>query len=146
MPGSLAENKLFATLDTRSRRLALPQGNTVIISDTVGFIRDMPKDLFAAFRATFEEARDANLLLELVDVSDEEERTHKQETEKLIRELELDEVPKLRVYNKADRIEPALAEALGQEPNALVVSALDQNSLHALIDAIESRFRPPVSA
>ncbi len=144
--GVVAENKLFATLDTRSRRLSLPQGNTVIVSDTVGFIRDMPKDLFAAFRATFEEARDANLLLELVDASDEEERTHKQETEKLIRELDLDDVPKIRVYNKADRIDPSLAEALGQEPNTLVVSALDHNSLRVLIDAIESRFRPPVSA
>src|SRR6188768_1297954 len=144
--GVVAENKLFATLDTRSRRLALPQGNTVIVSDTVGFIRDMPKDLFAAFRATFEEARDANLLLELVDASDEEERTHKQETEKLIVELELQDVPKLRVYNKADRIEPVLAEALGQEPSTLVVSALDHNSLRVLIDALQSRFRPPVSA
>lgn len=144
--GVLAENKLFATLDTRSRRLSLPQGNTVILSDTVGFIRDMPKDLFAAFRATFEEAEDANLLLELVDASDEEEHTHKQETEKLIDELGLLHVPKLRVYNKADRLEPAVAEALGHEPDSLIVSALDAESLRPLIAAIENRFRPPLSA
>ncbi len=144
--GVLAENKLFATLDTRSRRLSLPQGNTVILSDTVGFIRDMPKDLFAAFRATFEEAADANLLLELIDASDEQERAHKQETAKLIDELGLEHVPRLRVYNKADRIEPALAEALGQEPNTLVVSALDPASLRALIGELERRFIPPTSA
>jgi GTP-binding protein HflX len=109
----------------------------------------MPKDLFAAFRATFEEAQDANLLLELVDASDEEERAHKQETEKLIRELGLEEVPKLRVYNKADRLErlePALVEALGQEQDSLVISALDAQSLRPLISAIERRFRPPKSA
>ena len=144
--GVLAENKLFATLDTRSRRLSLPQGNTVILSDTVGFIRDMPKDLFAAFRATFEEAADANLLLELIDASDEEERAHREETKKLIEELDLGHVPRLRIYNKADRLEPAMAEALGQEPNTLVVSALDPQSLKGLISELERRFVPPRSA
>ncbi len=144
--GVLAEDKLFATLDTRSRRLSLPQGNTVILSDTVGFIRDMPKDLFAAFRATFEEAADANLLLELVDASDEQERTHIQETALLIEELGLQHVPRLRVYNKADRLDPASAEAIGQEPNSLVVSALDPSSLRTLISELERRFVPPTSA
>ncbi len=144
--GVLAENKLFATLDTRSRRLSLPQGNTIILSDTVGFIRDMPKDLFAAFRATFEEAADANLLLELVDASDEEEATHRLETNKLIEELGLSAVPRLRVYNKADRIEPEAAEMLAQEPDSLVISALDPASLGPLIAELEARFRPPASA
>lgn len=144
--GVLAENKLFATLDTRSRRLSLPLGNTIIVSDTVGFIRDMPKDLFAAFRATFEEAADANLLLELVDASDEEELTHKKETQKLLEELELEHVAKLRVYNKADRLDPAALEALGQEENALVISALDLASLRPLLNELQRRFLPPVSA
>ena len=144
--GVLAENKLFATLDTRSRRLSLPQGNTVILSDTVGFIRDMPKDLFAAFRATFEEAADANLILELVDASDEEERSHKEETQKLIENLGLEQVPRLRVYNKADRLDPQTMEALGQEPDSLVISALEADSLRPLIQEIERRFRPPASA
>src|SRR6478735_208171 len=144
--GVLAENKLFATLDTRSRRLSLPQGNTIVLSDTVGFIRDMPKDLFSAFRATFEEAQDANLLLELVDAADEEEETHRKETEKLIDELGLLDVPRLRVYNKADRISPEKAEELGREENTLVVSALDFESLRPLIHEFERRFRPPKSA
>lgn len=144
--GVLAENKLFATLDTRSRRLSLPQGNTIVLSDTVGFIRDMPKDLFAAFRATFEEAEDANLLLELVDAADEEEETHRRETEKLIEELGLSFVPRLRVYNKADRIAPERAEELGREPDTLVISALDFESLRPLIAEFERRFRPPKTA
>jgi GTPase len=144
--GVLAENKLFATLDTRSRRLTLPLGNTVILSDTVGFIRDMPPDLFAAFRATFEEAADANLILELVDASDEEERTHQEETAKLLSELGLDHVPRLHVYNKADRLEPATLEALGREENSLVVSALDIQSLNPLLRELGRRFPPPISA
>lgn len=144
--GVLAENKLFATLDTRSRRMSLPQGNTVILSDTVGFIRDMPKDLMAAFRATFEEAADANLLLELVDASDEEEGNHREETKKLINDLGLEQVPRLRVYNKADRLDPSDAEGLGREPDTLVISALDPQSVKPLIAEIERRFRPPMSA
>lgn len=144
--GVLAENKLFATLDTRSRRLRLPLGNTVILSDTVGFIRDMPEDLFAAFRATFEEAADANLILELVDASNEEERAHREATDELLCELGLDQVPRLRVFNKADRLEPAVAEAIGREEGTLVTSALDMQSLRPLLDELQRRFMPPVSA
>ncbi len=144
--GVLAEDKLFATLDTRSRRLTLPLGNTIILSDTVGFIRDMPRDLFAAFRATFEEAADANLLLELVDASDDEEREHKHETQKLLDELELSHVPRLRVYNKADRLDPDAAEGLGAEPDTVVISALEPASLVPLVHELQRRFRPPTSA
>jgi GTP-binding protein HflX len=140
--GVLAENKLFATLDTRSRRLGLPTGNFVIVSDTVGFIRDMPKDLFAAFRATFEEAADADLILELIDAADEEEATHRKETERLIEELGLGDIPRLRVYNKADRLSPHTAEALGQEADTLVVSALDPTSLRPLLATLSERFPP----
>jgi GTP-binding protein HflX len=144
--GVVAENKLFATLDTRSRRLYLPLGNTVILSDTVGFIRDMPRDLFSAFRATFEEAADANLLLELVDASDEEESSHRKETDKLIEELDLGHVPRLRVYNKADRLEPEALEALGYEADSLVISALEPDSVKPLLEELQRRFLPPISA
>lgn len=144
--GVLAEDKLFATLDTRSRRFSLPQGNTVIVSDTVGFIRDMPRDLFAAFRATFEEAADANLLLELVDASDDEGATHRQETTKLLAELGLEHVPRLRVFNKADRLEPAQIMDLDRDENSVVVSALQKESLQPLVAELERRFRPPTSA
>ncbi|MBX3184399.1 MAG: GTPase HflX [Polyangiaceae bacterium] len=100
----LAEDKLFATLDTRARRLRLPSGREIVLTDTVGFIRDMPKDLFAAFRATFEEAADADLLLEVVDLSDPEHAAHVRTTQQLLEGLGLDELPRIRVYNKLDKL------------------------------------------
>src|SRR6185369_11419216 len=102
--GVLAEDKLFATLDTRSRRLRFPEEREVVITDTVGFIRDLPKDLFAAFRATFEEAADADLLLHIVDASNAARQKHIETTEKLLAELELDKIPRLLVYNKTDLV------------------------------------------
>src|SRR5206468_6673816 len=96
----LAENKLFATLDTRSRRLRFPEEREVVITDTVGFIRDLPKDLFAAFRATFEETADADLLLHIVDAADTAKTKHIETTEKLLAELSLSSITKLLVFNK----------------------------------------------
>jgi len=138
--GVLAENKLFATLDTRSRRLYLPNDNTIILSDTVGFIRDMPKDLFAAFRATFEEAGDADLIVELIDASDPEERTHRRETERLIEELGIQDTPRLTVYNKADRLALDEVESLQQKLDTLVISALKPDTLRQLVDELARRF------
>ena len=103
--GVLTEDKLFATLDTRARRLRLPGGEHVVLTDTVGFIREMPKDLFAAFRATFEEASDADLLLEVVDASDPEHEDHLETTAAILEELGLASRPRLRVYNKTDRLD-----------------------------------------
>jgi GTP-binding protein HflX len=140
--GVLAEDKLFATLDTRSRRLELPSGAHVILSDTVGFIRDMPKDLFAAFRATFEEAADADLLLELVDASDVEEAEHRRTTQELLKELELERVPRLTVFNKVDRLEPEVAEGLAFEEDAVLVSALDRSTIAPLLTRLEEMLEP----
>src|SRR5207237_4644566 len=98
----LAEDKLFATLDTRSRRLRFPEEREVVITDTVGFIRDLPKDLFAAFRATFEETADADLLLHIVDAADPAKQKHIETTEKLLAELSLEGITRLLVFNKAD--------------------------------------------
>lgn len=100
--GVLAEDKLFATLDPRARRLRLPNGGHVILTDTVGFIRDMPQDLFKAFKATFDEARDADLLIHVLDVSNPESGDQEQTTEQLLDRLELDQKPRLTVLNKAD--------------------------------------------
>ena len=101
----LAEDKLFATLDTRSRTLRVGWAGygdrEVVLTDTVGFIRDLPKDLFAAFRATFEEAADADLLLHVVDASDPAQRAiTSRTTEKLLEELDLAALPRLLVFNK----------------------------------------------
>jgi GTPase len=133
----LAEDKLFATLDTRSRRLRFPEEREVVITDTVGFIRDLPKDLFAAFRATFEEAADADLILHVVDASDPAKAKHIETTEKLLAELSLLEIPRLLVFNKIDLVSPPEAMALARaRPEAILVSAQNRETTRALLDRI----------
>ena len=133
----LAEDKLFATLDTRSRRLRFPEEREVVITDTVGFIRDLPKDLFAAFRATFEETADADLLLHVVDAADPAKAKHIETTEALLAELSLLEIPRLLVFNKIDLVPPAEAVALGRSrPDALFVCAKSRETTRALLDRI----------
>jgi GTPase len=136
--GVLAEDKLFATLDTRARKLFLPGGRDVILTDTVGFIRQMPKDLFAAFRATFEEAADADLIVEVVDVSDPEHADHVATTSEVLRDLELEDTPRLRVYNKLDRLSDDERHALSNEPDSVGISALDKSTTKTLLQRIES--------
>jgi len=133
----LAEDKLFATLDTRSRRLRFPREREVVITDTVGFIRDLPKELFAAFRATFEEAQDADLLLHVIDAADPNVDDHIATTEKLLQELHLDRVPRLVVYNKADALEPFEAQERARAQDGVAVSALQQSTLRPLLLRME---------
>ncbi len=125
----LAENKLFATLDTRSRRATLPSGRHVVLTDTVGFIRDLPKDLFAAFRATFEEAEDADVILQVLDASDPAYPEHHATTEALLAELGLERIPRLVVCNKADRLDPRRAAMIAHEHDGVAVSARDPRTL-----------------
>jgi GTP-binding protein HflX len=132
----IAEDKLFATLDTRSRTMMLPSGREVIVTDTVGFIRDMPADLFAAFRATFDETQDANLLLHVIDASDPCRSEHVETTEKLLIDLGLERVPRILVFNKCDKLETPHATLADR---GVPISALDPNSLVALHRAIEQR-------
>ena len=136
----LAEDKLFATLDTRSRRLWLPaprdaegRGREIVLVDTVGFIRDLPDDLFAAFRATFEEAADADLLLHVLDAADPARDEHARTTEAVLDELGLLGKPRLLVYNKCDQLPPGDGErlVLGR-PGAFAVSATSRDSTRAL--------------
>ncbi len=135
----VAENKLFVTLDTRSRRIRFPREREVVITDTVGFIRDLPKDLFAAFRATFEEAQDADLLLHVVDASDRSFIEHIATTEKVLGELSLAHVPRLIVFNKADLLAPGDAASLASSRDGVAVAALDRTTLEPLLHAIEER-------
>lgn len=134
--GVLAENKLFATLDTRARQLHLPDGRDIVLTDTVGFIRDMPKDLFTAFRATFEEAADADLLLEVVDASDPEHADHEATTRELLEELDLSGLPRLTVYNKADLLEAGERMALERDTEAVTLSALRKDTTSRLLKRI----------
>jgi GTPase len=127
----LAEDKLFATLDPCSRRMWL-DGREVVVTDTVGFIRDLPKDLFAAFRATFEEASDADLLLLVIDASDPAWEEHLHTTEGLLGELGLSERDRLLVFNKSDLVSPEQAENLGERHHGLAISARDPLAVQRL--------------
>jgi len=136
----LAEDKLFATLDTRTRRLRFPYDREVVITDTVGFIRDLPDDLFAAFRATFEEMADADLLLQVVDSSDPDRDQHIATTEALLTELGLHEIPRIIVFNKSDRLDqPACQRIVAGQPDAVLVSALERSSARPLLGMIADK-------
>ncbi len=136
----LAEDKLFATLDTRSRRLRFPEEREVVITDTVGFIRDLPKDLFAAFRATFEEAADADLLLHVVDASDPARDQQIETTVDLLEELGLGHIPKILVYNKVDLLPREQARLLGWgRPDMVALSATDRESTRELLAKLAER-------
>jgi GTP-binding protein HflX len=132
------EDKLFATLDTASRRLRFPKERDVIVTDTVGFIRDLPKDLMTAFRATLEELEDADLLLHVVDASSPRFEQHIASVENILRDLSLDAKPRVLVFNKTDKIGKELAHNLAVRFNAISLSALDPSTFGPLLKAIEN--------
>lgn len=135
----LVEDKLFATLDTSSRRLRFPREREVIVTDTVGFIRDLPRDLLDAFKATLEEMRDASLLLHIVDAADPARAEHVRCVEQLLVDLDLHETPRLLVMNKADRVDPAAIRSEVESLGAVLVSALDRSTLGPLLERVEER-------
>ena len=132
-----AADQMFVTLDTTSRRLRFPRQGDVIITDTVGFIRDLPPDLVNAFRATLEELADADVLLHVVDASDADLDRKMDAVIRVLEELELQAIPRLIVLNKADRVEPAFAESLCHRFEAVAVSALRREGLAELMQAAE---------
>ena len=134
---ALAADKLFATLDPISRRLRFPQEREVVITDTVGFIRDLPKELVAAFRATLEEMADADLLVHVVDASDPDRDQQIRAVEEILSDLGLADKPRILVWNKADQLEAADAEHLAQHGGGFVVSALDPATFGPLLLGIE---------
>ena len=133
------EDLLFATLDTASRRLRFPREREVIITDTVGFIRELPPDLLGAFRATLAELRDAHLLLHVVDISNPRFEQQMDSVNRILAELELESIHSLLVFNKIDRLDEPEAKALCQRYDAVGVSALHPESLHPLLAAVEDR-------
>ncbi|HEY1546848.1 MAG TPA: GTPase HflX [Kofleriaceae bacterium] len=134
---ALAADKLFATLDPISRRLRFPREREVIITDTVGFIRDLPEELVAAFRATLEEMADADLLVHVVDASDPDRDAEIRAVEGILADLGLglSDKPRVLVWNKADKLDEADADMLGRD--GFVVSALDRATLGPLLLGIE---------
>jgi GTP-binding protein HflX len=134
---ALAADKLFATLDPISRRLRFPEERELVITDTVGFIRDLPEELVAAFRATLEEMEDADLLVHVVDASDPDREQRIRAVEGILVDLGLGEKPRILVWNKADRLSPEDAEHLAHAGNGFVVSALDRATFGPLLLAVE---------
>lgn len=132
----LAEHRMFATLETTTRRLRLPSGRFVLLTDTVGFIRDLPEDLARAFRATLEELSGADLLVHLLDASDREYPQHLAAVEGILGDLAIDNLPQLVVLNKADLLEPDAREELEAE-GTMLISALDGMGVDALLEKIE---------
>ncbi len=129
----LAENKLFATLDPTSRRLRFPQEREVIITDTVGFIRDLPKDLVAAFRATLEELYDADLLLHVVDAGDPSRDEQVEAVENILDSLDLMQKPRMMVWNKADMLDAEEIESLLRTRGGVAISAARREGLSTLL-------------
>jgi GTP-binding protein HflX len=141
--GTLTEDRLFATLDTLTRRWDLGEGRFLLLSDTVGFIRDLPHHLVASFRATLEEAIHADLLLHVVDASNPEAQQQVDAVNDVLDELGAGERPMLLVLNKMDAVtdEAALAILRHEHPDALLVSAATGAGLDALATAVDQRMR-----
>ena len=136
------ENLMFATLDTSTRRLRFPLDREVIITDTVGFIRDLPPSLIGAFKATLEELDDADLLLHLVDVSNPRYEEQIRSVDKILDELELGHRKRLLVFNKIDKLPEEEGAALCRRHQAIPVSALDRKSFAPLMEEMQRRFWP----
>jgi GTPase len=133
----LTENKLFATLDPSSRRLRFPRDIEVIITDTVGFLQDLPETLVAAFAATLDELADADLLLHVIDCSNPSFETQMQSVEKLLEKLELTDIPMVRVFNKRDLMPAETVENLCTAHQGIAVSAIDSKTFPPLIRRLE---------
>ncbi|HEX5774139.1 MAG TPA: GTPase HflX [Geomobilimonas sp.] len=143
------ENLLFATLDTSTRRLRFPREREVIITDTVGFIRSLPRSLMGAFKATLEELQDADLLLHLVDCANPRCEEQIGQVEQILEELELADKPRILVFNKSDQLadlkrrDPLSfmkVRQLARRYGAISVSALDGTTLEPLLTEMERRF------
>lgn len=131
------KDMLFATLTTTVRQLTLPDKKQFLLSDTVGFVSKLPHNLVSAFKSTLQEAANADLLLQIVDVSDEHYKDMMATTEKTLAEVGVTDVPMITVYNKADRTELVYPDVSGE--NTITISALDPASQDALIDLIKKQ-------
>lgn len=131
-------NKLFATLDSTTRRLTLPNRQTVTISDTVGFIKKLPHQLIAAFRSTLDEVREADLLLHVIDISHPQVEDHIKAVETVLSEIGASELPRLEVFNKIDKLKPLEVAGLKiRFSQGAFVSALTKTGLDKLLARME---------
>jgi GTP-binding protein HflX len=137
-----AESRMFATLDTASRRLRFPRERDVIMTDTVGFIRDLPRDLFNAFRATLEEMEDADLLLHLVDIANPRFEQQMASVQGILGELGYGEKPVLLAFNKTDLLDGGVAARICERFGAVGLSAKRRETLAALLEKMEGAVWP----
>ena len=133
----LAESRLFATLDPTSKRKKFPKDVEVIITDTVGFIRELPQELITAFRATLEELEDADLLLHVIDISNPRYEEQVESVERILEGLRLDQIAVLKVLNKQDLVDAATMKKMARTPDAVAVSANDERTLGPLLEKME---------
>ena len=141
--GVYVKDQLFATLDPTMRRLELDDGTAVILADTVGFVRDLPHELVAAFRATLEETREADLILHLIDASDQDRWQRVRQVNAVLKQLEADGVPQIRVYNKIDKLDrlPRVNNNRRGEGRAVWLSAVSGEGIPLLLQTIADRLR-----
>jgi GTPase len=140
--GVLVEDRLFATLDSTVRKLELPHGHTALVSDTVGFVRDLPHELVEAFRSTLEEASDADLLVHLVDASDTDPDHQIASVRAVLHEIGADKVREVIVFNKVDAIEDqTLARLAALHPDGHFISALTGQGVEELLEGIITGLR-----
>ena len=133
------EDRLFATLDPKSSRLRFPRDTEAIITDTVGFIRDLPQDLFAAFRATLDELHEADVLLHVIDISSPNFESHIAAVEKILEELSIIGKPTIRVFNKEDRFsDKSMLQNLCDRFCAIAISAINAETLPPLAERMEA--------
>ena len=136
-----AAPQMFATLDPTSRRLRFPDEREVIVTDTVGFIRDLPRDLVAAFLATLEELRDADLLLHVVDAASPEPERRIDAVRAVLDEIGVESTPELLVFNQIDRLSPGVGEAIAARHGGVAISALTGHGLSELVRRAEAMLR-----
>jgi len=134
----IAADRLFATLDPSSRRLRFPRDKEVIITDTVGFIQNLPKELMEAFHATLEELSEADVILHVIDISNPRYMQQKDSVEKLLKKLDLDKIPCLYVFNKMDQTDLNDFDNPWLLNQGTLVSALQKKSLAPLVEKLEA--------
>ena len=135
----LTEDKLFATLDVTTRRIRFPRERELVMTDTVGFIRDLPEALIDAFKATLEESQDADLLIHVVDMADPQMASHIKSVEEILSDMDLLDHERIILLNKADKIEPELQESLCEQYGAYGVSAQNPKTLRPILELIQRK-------
>lgn len=139
--GVLVEDRLFATLDATTRRLVLPGGEPVLLTDTVGFITKLPHGLVEAFRSTLSVVTDADLLVHVVDGSGPDPDGQVAAVHQVLDEIGADDVPELVVFNKADRASNVVAELVASHPGSVAISAVTGSGIDVLLRTIGDRLR-----